>query len=228
MSRRLAFFLALSLSLSACVSTVITGLAEGTKAVVDERSFGGQVDDTTIYTAINRYFIQKENGDVLLNVTVNVRHARALLTGNVDKAQSAGLATELAWRAKGVQEVINEINVLPDTRFWNNANDALIQRNLETRLLITKGVWVVNYSIDVVNGTVYYLGAVDDDTELQRVLNVTRTTKGVKRVISYLKKKSEIPAFSGAVPTYNTTPANTPPAGQIPFGAPTPAIGQPR
>lgn len=218
MLRRYGLLLVLPMVLSGCVGTVITGLAEGTKAIVDERSLGAQVDDTTIYTAINRYFIQKENGDVLLNVTVNVRHARVLLTGNVDKAESAGLATELAWRARGVQEVINEINVMPDTRFWNNANDALIQRNLEARLLITKGVWVVNYSIDVVNGTVYFLGAVEDDTELQRVLNVARSTKGIKRIVSYLKKKTEIPAFSGATPTYNTTPANTPPSEPTPFG----------
>lgn len=198
---RLALVLVVPFLLSGCVAVGIAATTEGGKAIADDRSFGRQVDDASIYTEINHNFVQKEINDVLVNVTVNVRHARVMLTGNVDRQESAQLATELAWKAKNVQEVINEINVEPGKKFWNNANDAVIKKNLEARLLVTKGTWVVNYSIDIVNGTAYLLGAAKDQAELDRVLNVARTTRGIKRVISHLKLETELAAAPTTQPT---------------------------
>lgn len=184
--------LALPLLLSACATAAITGIAEGGKAVADERSLGRQVDDISLYTDVNRQFLNSNNQDIMVNVTVNVRHGRVLLTGNVDEQTSAAKATELAWNAAGVQEVINEIQIKKGADFWNNANDAITKKNLESRLLITKDVWVVSYSIDVVNGTAYLLGSVNDQGEMDRVLGVARTTRGVKRVVNYLKLKGDV------------------------------------
>lgn len=184
--------LALSLMLPACATVAVTGIAEGGKAVADERSLGRQVDDVTLYTRVNKAFLDSKIEDVIVNVTVNVRHGRVLLTGNVDSEESIQTAIGLAWKAEGVQEVINEITVKKGLNFWNNANDALTKKNLEGRLLVTKDVWVVSYSIDVVNGTAYLLGSVNDQPEMDRVLNVARTTKGVKRVINYLKLKDQL------------------------------------
>lgn len=184
--------LALSLMLSACATAAVTGIAEGGKAIADERSLGRQVDDVTLYTRVNKAFLDSKIEDVIVNVTVNVRHGRVLLTGNVDSEASIQSAVALAWKAEGVQEVINEITVKKGMDFWNNANDALTKKNLEGRLLVTKDVWVVSYSIDVVNGTAYLLGSVNDQAEMDRVLNVARTTKGVKRVINYLKLKDQV------------------------------------
>jgi osmotically-inducible protein OsmY len=184
-------FLLLPFMLSGCILAATTTMVEGGKAIADNRSLGGQVDDATIYSAVNRYFLEKEVNDLLINVTVNVRQGRVLLTGNVNKEDTLRLATEQAWRAAGVQEVINEIKVQPDSKFWNNANDALIKKNLESRLLITKDVWVVSYSIDVVSGTAYLIGQCHNQDELNKVLSVARTTKGIKEVVSYLRLDSD-------------------------------------
>lgn len=54
---RTLLLFALPLLLSGCVTAVTTGVVESGKAIADERSFGDQVDDATIYSAINRYFL---------------------------------------------------------------------------------------------------------------------------------------------------------------------------
>lgn len=212
---RILVLLALPLLLSGCFFAATTATIEGGKAIADERTLGEQMDDATIYTAVNRYFVETDSKDLSVNVTVNVRRGRVLLTGNVDNEDTVRRATEQAWRARGVQEVINEVKTKPGQGFWNNANDALIKKNIESRLLVTKDVWVVNYSLDVVDGTTYLVGNCENQAELDRVLAVVRTTKGVKQVVSYLKLTTDT---STPTNSYGTAPANyTPmPAAQSP------------
>lgn len=192
--------------LTGCAAAATTTIVEGGKSIADGRSLGTQVDDATIYAAINRYFLETDANDLSVNVTVNVRRGRVLLTGNADREDTPRKATEQAWRAQGVQEVINEVKVVPEGSIWNNANDALIKKNLESRLLITKDVWVVNYSIDVVSGTAYLLGWCHDQAELDRVLSVARTTRGVRQVISYLKLETD--PVAAPTSAYGAAPAN--------------------
>ncbi len=180
-------FLTSLLALSGCVTAAVTAATETGVTVAEERSVGTKVDDVGIYTSLNHLFLQNDTNDLLVNVTINVRHSRVMLTGNVDKQETAERAVMLAWRVEGVQEVINEINVKPGADFFANANDALIQKNLEARLLVTKDVWVINYSIDIVSGVAYMLGIVHDQAELDRVINVVRTTQGVRKVVSHLQ-----------------------------------------
>ncbi len=179
--------LALAPLLTGCVTATTTAATAAGIATADERSYGTTIDDTVIYTAINEKFLNADTNDLLINTTINVRHGRVLLTGNVKTEATAQRATELAWQVKGVEEVINEIVVIPDTEIWDTANDIAIKKNLETRLLLTKGVFVIDYSIDVVNGTAYLLGHCHSQAEMDKALNVARTTKGIKRVVNHLK-----------------------------------------
>ncbi len=218
---RALYLLALPLLLSGCFTAAVTGVTETGKAIADGRSLGAQVDDATIYAAINRYFLEVDSQDLAVNVTINVRQGRVLLTGNTDNENTPRVATEQAWRARGTQEVINEIKVNKNAKFWDNANDALIKKNIESRLLITKDVWVVNYSIDVVSNVAYLIGECEDQGEIDRALSVVRTTRGVREVVSYLKVKNQAPpAPTGAYgappagfsnPTVTTTPVTSQP-----------------
>jgi osmotically-inducible protein OsmY len=173
--------------MTGCVAAATTAATQAAIVTADKRSYGTSLDDTIIYTAINEKFLNADVNDLLINTTINVRRGRVLLTGNVNSEATAQRATELAWQIKGVEEVINEIMVIPDTEIWDTANDIAIKKNLETRLLLTKGVFVIDYSIDVVNGTAYLLGHCHSQAEMNKALNVARTTRGVKRVINHLK-----------------------------------------
>ena len=191
MNYRLLTILALPVLLSGCVAAAVGAGTETGIALAEERSVGNKVDDAVIYTDINNRLAQAGN-NLFVKVTVRVRHQRVMLTGIVPTQDLAQRAVSIAWTAKGVTEVINEIIISPTDTFMNTANDTLIKKNLEARLLLTKDVWVINYSIDVVNSTAYLLGRVYDRAELNRVMNVARTTKGIKRVVNHLQVRSEM------------------------------------
>ncbi|MBN8544111.1 MAG: BON domain-containing protein [Alphaproteobacteria bacterium] len=191
---RILLLAALLPALTACFTVVSTAVTETGITIAEDRSFGSRVDDNVIYAEINQMFLEKDVNDLLVNVTINVRHKRVMLTGNAKTEETAQEAVRLAWQAKGVQEVINEVEINPNSSLWDSANDSLIKKNLEARYLITKGVWVINYSIDVVNGTVYLLGITHNREELDKVLEVARATKGVKKVVSHLKVGTQMPA----------------------------------
>lgn len=176
--------------LGACESMIFTGARETAMAVAEDRPISTVVDDATIYASLNHYFLQADVRDLFPNVNISVKNARVLLTGNVDHAETKDRATTEAWRAEGVQEVINEIEVVPGGRIWNRAQDEWVEKNLEGRLTITKGVNILNYSVEVVNAKVYLLGTVSSEQELDAVLQVARTAKGVSQVISHLRSPS--------------------------------------
>lgn len=196
--RSVLFLMAVPFLLSACPAVVVGAGAGGTVAAVQERSVGTNIDDKVIYSDISKRYLDAGN-DLYYDVTIRVRHGRVMLTGIVPSQDRAQQAVSLAWQAKGVKEVINEI-LVGDSKFLDSANDNLIKKNFESRLLITKDVWVINYSIDVVNGTVYIMGRVADRAELDRVMNIARTTKGVKRVVSHLQIITEIPVSTTGAP----------------------------
>ena len=228
--KRTALLLALApLTLTGCVAAAVSAGTEAGVSLAEERSIGRKVDDVTIYSDINRMFIRESTNELFADVTIDVRHARVLLTGNVKNDALARRAVELAWQARGVEEVLNEIIINPNTSLMDDANDNIVKKNLEGRLLITKNVWVINYSLNVVNGTAYLLGRVHDQGELDRVLNVTRTTRGVKRVVNYLQIRPQgdaprpaaspyattAPAPAVAAPSPNTPSYNAAPAGPV-------------
>ena len=199
------------LSLQGCLPVVATAATETGIALVENRSLGRKLDDNVIYTDIMSRYAQTDFENLVTKVTVNVRFARVMLTGSVPSAEVAQKAVEIAWRARGVVEVINELTVNPNPSMSTIANDVAVKKNLQGRLLITKDVWTINYAIDVVNGTAYMLGRTHDRAELNRAINVARTTKGVRRVVNYLQVAGELPdpSLSPSAPPITSGPPAT-------------------
>lgn len=219
--RHLILISLLPLCLSGCAGILVTGITQTGITAAENRSVGRKVDDTVIYTDLTNQFLQADQADLLGRVTFNVRYARVMLTGNVKSEEEAARATELSWKAKGVTEVINELVINPEAGFLDTANDAVVKRNLEARYLITKDVWVINYSIDVQNGVAYLIGRVKDKGELERALSVARTTKGVKRVVSHLQVNPDTahataaPEAATSLPKPAGAPSGTSNAGEV-------------
>ncbi len=180
-------------ALTSCHTLAIGAATTTTAVAMEERTFGEAVDDGAIYIEINHYFVQADIVDLVPNVNIIIRQGRVMLTGQVDKPETATIAVREAWKAKGVKEVINEIITTPYAGVIDRANDEIIEKNLEARLTITKGVNILNYSVDVVNKTAFLLGYVATEQELNNVLSVARTTKGVRRVISHLRLPHQVP-----------------------------------
>lgn len=182
---------AVSLSVSGCGLVLFGAGTETARVVAQERSVGNAMDDTGILLTIKNHYAQADYKDLLANVEIKVIEGRVLLTGNIDKPESRVEAVRIAWTVPGVKEVIDEIQLNNEAGFSNYARDVWISTQIKSRLLITKGIRSINYSIITVNQTVYVMGIAQDQTELDRVAHVASTTNHVKRVVSYARMKDD-------------------------------------
>jgi osmotically-inducible protein OsmY len=133
-------------------------------------------------------------------LNLQVYEARVLVSGTVPNEDQRSDAIQLAWKAKGVREVINEIEVSTEGGVVNYARDTSISAQLNAKLLFAKDVQSVNYSIEVVNGNIYLLGVAQTQAELDRVLDIARNIGNVKRVVSHVLLKDDPARFAPPPP----------------------------
>ncbi len=191
MHKILFAIIALYLLLSGCVPVLLAGGTETAVVAAQERSAGNAVDDAGILLKIKNLYAQNDFKDLLVNVEIKVVEGRVLLTGNVDKPDSQIEAVRLAWQVNGVKEVMNEVQISDKAGFGNYARDVWISTQVKTRLLFSKNIRSVNYSVITVNQTVYLMGIAQDQDELDRVTYVASTTNYVQRVVSYVRLKDD-------------------------------------
>lgn len=176
---------------AACVPIVAGGAAVGGMAVAEERTLGTSVDDATIKTKIWNRYVQSDVKNLYFNVEIKVNEGRVLLTGPVQSQDAAMKAVQLAWDVEGVKEVINELQVQGASSFSNYAKDAWITTQLKTRLLAEQNIRSVNYTIETVNSVVYIMGIAQSQQEMDLVLHISSTVKGVTKVVSHARVKTD-------------------------------------
>ncbi len=181
--------------LSSCAGIAAgTGVAVGT-AAVQEGGVGRAASDALIQTKINDLWFRYDvNMFTKLDLTVN--QGRVLITGVVQDPQHRVEAVRLAWKPAGVKQVINEITVTDSEGIVGYAKDSWIGTRLRSALIFDREVESINYSIDVVQGTVFLMGFAQDQQELDRVIDIARNIPNVTRVASYVKLVGapEVPA----------------------------------
>jgi osmotically-inducible protein OsmY len=178
--------------LGGCIpSLVLTGATTTGVVASQERSAGNAVDDAGIRLTIYNLYIRKDVNDLFKNVAIRVTEGRVMLTGSVDKPETSVEAVRLAWRASGVHEVINEIQVNDKTGIVDYARDAWIATQVRTKLLFEKNVRSVNYNVEVVNNVVYLMGIAQDQEELTKATYLASITPYVKQVVSHVLLKDD-------------------------------------
>lgn len=177
---------AFGLAASGCVPVVIGGGAMAVNAATQERGIGGAVGDAEIQASINHFWLQHDER-LLSRLDMTVDEGRVLLTGRALDEQMRADAVRLAWQASRVQEVINEIEIDPTDSLQQRASDRWIATRLRTALITDGGIRQNNYSIVVVNGSVYLLGRASGQAELDRALGHARGIPDVRRVVSYVR-----------------------------------------
>ncbi len=177
--------------LSNCTIPVATGVV--TKAVTVSKSdisIGEFVDDTLIKAILkNAYFDLNEK--IFFNVDVEVSQGRVLLTGTVENIDLRIEATRIAWGVKGVETVINEIQVSNSDSILDFADDLVISTKVLAKITLDETINSLNYNIETVNKIVYIIGISNSEKEKQKVINIAREVFGVEEVIDYINIKSE-------------------------------------
>ena len=187
-----AISLAGVLALSACSSV---GTAIGAGAVVglaaaEERGIGGAAHDIKLRTEINDLWF-KHDVDMFKALHLQIYEGRVLVSGTIEEEPKRDDAVRLAWQPPGVREVINEVEVRSSGGVAEFARDSWIVTRIKAKLLFTRQIDAINYSVESVGGTVYLIGLAQDAAELDRVLQVARTTPYVKKVVNYVLVKGD-------------------------------------
>jgi osmotically-inducible protein OsmY len=180
---------ALAAGLAGCgPSTVIGAGAMAGNAAMQERGFIKTVEDTATETKVNANLLNY-SGELFIDVSVEVYEGRALLTGKVKQTKDRIEAVRIAWNTSGVKEVINEIQVEDTSDLLDAARDHWVTAELAAKITVDKHVRSINYSLDTVNGTVYIMGIAQNQAELDRVRDIARQLRYVRRIISYVRVK---------------------------------------
>ena len=187
---RVALLISLAWGLSGCFSTATTAVAVGATVVAQERSVGDAVDDLTIRTTLNKLFLDESFG-LYNSVSFSVVEGRVLLKGAVEQPDHRIKATQLTWRAAGVREVINEIQVTDQGGIVDYAKDTWISTQLKSKMMFAADVLSINYSVETVNGTIYLMGIAQDQKEIDKVIALARDVPDVVEVVSHVVTKGD-------------------------------------
>ncbi len=204
--------LASSLALSSCALGAAAGVgAVAGVAAVQEGGISRAGSDAWIQTQINDLWL-KHDFTMFRKLDLTVNQGRVLITGVVQNPEHRVEAVRLAWQPSGVKTVINEIKVADSDGIVGYAKDSWITTKLRTALLADSEIESINYSIDTVQGTVYLMGFAQDQAELDRAIDISRTISGVKRVVSYVKLIGAPEGPENLPPTYGQgNPGNSRP-----------------
>ena len=166
------------------------GLAVGAGASLmtasqTEKGLKVSAKDLQIKTEINHNLFQKDH-ELFGAVKVSVDNGKVLITGSVPSPQDRIEISKLSWKVGNVREVINEVQVTNKASFTNRAKDLLINKSLQTQLLLDQSINFINFSVDTVNGVVYIFGIARDQAEINRIIKHARNINYVENIVNYM------------------------------------------
>jgi osmotically-inducible protein OsmY len=123
------------------------------------------------------------------DVDLTVFEGRLMLTGTMKSEEGRRTLIENAWKADGVDQVIDEIFVGDGTSLGQGLEDGRIDAALRARLIADGDVKSGRFKTSVSNGVVYLLGVARTEAELQEAIEIARSVSGVDKVVSHVLVK---------------------------------------
>ena len=176
--------------LGGCASAAIGGGAAIGTAAYQERGMQIAARDLAAATKVRTNLLDAGE-QYVIGVGVEVYEGRVLLTGILPNEEMRATAVSLTWKAEGVTDVINEIQIR-ETSLRELAKDSWITAQLKSKLTFDKKIMAINYSIETVNGIVYLIGIAQNQQELGRVIAHARNLSYVRRIISHVRVKKAV------------------------------------
>ena len=150
-----------------------------------DKTLGTAVDDATIKLNISRKFLVSEN-NLFINIDTSVVEGMVLLTGIVKNQEVRIEVVKIVWEVEGVKEVINEIEIGDKTTIKEYANDVWITTQIRALAAKDIGLRSISYNIETIRGKVYLAGLTSRPEQLETLINITKSVKGVKEVVNYV------------------------------------------
>ena len=172
----------LTTQLTACVETaIISAVAASASVLSDRRSVATYSKDAWIdiqaATPLSEIGSTKNT-----HIIANAFNSRVLLTGQVASEADKQKATEVVQAISGVKGVDNQLVVGPVTTLDVRNNDSFITSKVKARLVNDQPELGNAMKVVTENGVVYVFGMLTQ-SEVERGIEIVRTTAGVQRVV---------------------------------------------
>jgi osmotically-inducible protein OsmY len=180
----LGFLLISSSFLSSC-SPIVQGAAAVTTVATmanDRRSMGEILDDKALYMDLSNLV----NKDPMLDdahINFNVFNKSVLMTGEApDDDLKNYLEEQVKRKAPLMKQLINEVEVMPNSSYLSRAKDGVISVQIEALFLDQEVFHPRHVSVLTERKTVYLMGSVTK-REAEHATNVASKAKNVDKVV---------------------------------------------
>lgn len=174
------------LLLSGCTSMLIlgTGVATGGYIAGRDKHINQSIGDTRIDSKI-KTLLSQNLGELALDISVVTDNGCVLLVGNAPNQDVIDTAERLAWQVKGVQTVDNNITI-GKSKVSTILKDSYITSTCRAKLLANKDIKSLNIKIKTMSHIVYLNGTARSQRELDKIIDIIKSTNGVEKVVSYI------------------------------------------
>ena len=184
---RLFLLLIIILNLQSCAAPIIGGVgAIAFSSSAQEKGLGTSINDKVIYVKL-RNAIYDWNPSVSENVSLSVDNGSILVTGKLKNIDTKVKLTKIIWEINGVKEVNNKVQISETNNFKNIAKDLASLGEIKARLMASKKLNSLNFSIDVVNNIAYISGIASSEEEISIVTQIAQEARFIKEVQNFVK-----------------------------------------
>ena len=184
---RLIFFIIIVLKLQSCAPPIIGGVgAIAFSSSAQEKGLGTSINDKVIYIKL-RNAIYDWDPSVSEQVSISVDNGSILVTGQLDNVDKKINLTKVIWEISGVKEVNNKVQISETNNFKNIAKDLASLGEIKARLMASKELNSLNFSIDVVNNIAYISGIASSEKEISIVTQIAKNARFIKEVQNFVK-----------------------------------------
>ena len=184
---RLLLLLIIILNLQSCAAPIIGGVgAIAFSSSAQEKGLGTSINDKVIFVKL-RNAIYDWNPSVSENISISVDSGSVLITGKLKSIDTKIELTKIIWEINGVKEVNNKVQISETNNFKNIAKDLASLGEIKARLMASKKLNSLNFSIDVVNNIAYISGIASSEEEISIVTQIAQEARFIKEVQNFVK-----------------------------------------
>ena len=184
---RLFFLLLIVLSLKSCAVPVIGGVGViALSSSAQEKGLGTSINDKVIYVKL-RNAIHDWNPSVSQKISISVDNGSILVTGQLENINTKIDLTKTIWDVSGVKEVNNQVQISKISNLKNIAKDLASLGEIRAKLMASKKLNSLNFSVDVVNNIAYISGIASSDEEIAIVTQIAQEARFIIEVQNFVK-----------------------------------------
>ena len=184
---RLFILLIIILNLQSCAAPILGGVsAVALSSSAQEKGLGTSINDKVIYIKL-RNAIHKWNSSVSEKISISVNNGSILVTGQLKNVDAKINLTKVIWEVNGVKEVNNKVQISETNNLKNIAKDLASLGEIRARLMASKQLNSLNFSIDVVNNVAYISGIASSEEEVAIVSQIAQEARFIKEVQNFVK-----------------------------------------